>query len=95
MNYTKGKWAVRRKPVVNTLFTWVTSIQIFPWNSVAITGTKTIICRVFGGTKANCEANAQLIAAASEMYEALKEIAQYINTDCGQIALATIKKAEL
>ena len=86
MKHTKGEWKVKTNPVLNEMYTWVTTVQIFPWNKMPIAGNKTIICKVFGGTKENCGANAKLIATAPELLEAcLWSVKQFkILADKGQ-----------
>jgi hypothetical protein len=63
MNYTKGKWAIH-----NQDFRSGNELEIHP--EVGIDGIYPFYCKVGGREKV---ANAHLIAAAPDMYEALQE----------------------
>ena len=72
MNHTSGPWAAAAR-------------QGDDWESVVyVPGTPNEICQCFHSSlslvgKENCEANARLIAAAPEMYEALVKLHQIID----------------
>ena len=85
MEYTKGKWEIWKAPNGKSL--------------IAANDKMDIIADVFGDVD-EYEVNARLIAAAPELYEALKELSFYIRTNMGNArpiyekAMAAISKVE-
>lgn len=67
MNYTKGKWEVKG------FAEFVCGV----WYA-SITSSDKPIAKVRGDNKNNCEANAHLIAASPNLYEALKEAHEWL-----------------
>ena len=87
MEYTKGEWKFNRKYAPKTH-----GIKVSDDLFSSITSSDTVICFLpephympdmgdrtwYKGCVENMEANAQLIAAAPDMYEALKELARLL-----------------
>lgn len=87
--HTKGEWRMYKEAELNDFHVWKTSVRIYPFNSLPVKGSKTIICtNIFGATKIQCEANAKLIALAGtlsqkynlEAYEDLLGVCQKVMT---------------
>ena len=82
MNYTKGEWKVAVNTSSNTKVT-ARREDIRPDLAAMCPGTKDVLetLAICYGDSDQRKANARLIAAAPEMYEALKKVMPYVKVE--------------
>lgn len=92
--HTQGKWSVSAHSKTNENGAEYLTIDCFE-NGSGVEGLAVVYEGVHGDPRAEMEANAHLIAASPEMYDALRKVNNFISANMGKNYMVALMNREV